>query len=117
MNIAGCIISVNTSENYGGGIHNFSSTLVMTGSNVYHDSAVSNRGGIMIWATGIDALAIGGALSDDKNFICGNYKSGNNPSLDQQIRSFFVESLYDDFSDTNYISVNYGLLPQVGCKY
>ena len=44
----------------------------------------------MIWATSIDALAIGGALSDEKNFICGNYKNGNYPSLDQQIISFIT---------------------------
>jgi len=104
----------NSADRYGGGIHNFSSTLVMTGSNIYHNSALSNGGGIMIWATGMDSLSIGGVISDDKNFICGNYKSGNNPSLGQQIRSYFAESLYDYFCDTNYISINCGLLPQAG---
>jgi len=114
LTITDSAIFDNSADRFGGGIHNFSSILIITGSNIYNNSALSNGGGIMIWATGWDSLSIGGVISDDKNFICGNYKSGNNPSLDEQIRAYFLESLYDFFCDTNYISINCGLLPQAG---
>jgi len=114
LTITDSAIFDNSADRYGGGIHNFSSTLIITGSNIYNNSALSNGGGIMIWATGWDSLSIGGSNPSDKNFICGNYKSGNNPSLDQQIRAYFLESLYDYFCDTNNISINCGLLHPVG---
>jgi len=42
-----------------------------------------------------------------KNTICGNYKSGDDPSQDQQIRGESGDH-YDTYKDTNYISAYCG---------
>jgi len=62
---------------------------------------MGNGGGIYI--TPASVTIIGGDSADEKNTICGNYKSGYSPSLDQQIRDS-SGSLYDTYKDTNYIS-------------
>jgi hypothetical protein len=51
----------------------------------------------------LGTITIGGSSEAEKNIICGNYKTGEDPSLDQQIRDS-SGSLYETYKDTNYIS-------------
>jgi len=88
------------SSSSGGGIYNHS-TLDITTSTISHNSA-GNGGGICLLGSG--TLTIGGS-GEEKNTICGNYKSGEEPSLDQQIRDAFG-SLYDTYWETNFISAS-----------
>ena len=48
-------------------------------------------------------IIVGGEDSAEKNTICGNYKIGEDPSLDQQITDD-SGSLYETYKDINYIS-------------
>jgi len=50
-------------------------------------------------------IIVGGEDSAEKNIICGNYKTGEDPSLEQQITDGDSGSLYEIYKDTNYISV------------
>ena len=131
LTINGSTVSDNISELCGGGIYNSeNSTLTIFDSNILQNYASelcgggirnSANGNLTITKsiisdnsvhgfaagiyTGIDTgiISIGGESEDEKNIICGNYCSDDNPSLDQQIRSG-SESLYDIFKDTNHIS-------------
>jgi len=93
----------------GGGIKHFvnglwnSGSLTITGSTISDNSAGYGGGGIYIevflpLCTPL-IITIGGSSDTDKNTICGNYKIGYNPTLDQQIWD------YETYKDTNYISV------------
>jgi murein DD-endopeptidase MepM/ murein hydrolase activator NlpD len=82
----------------GGGIKG--GTLTMTGSSVCDNCASENGGGIYLSST--ETINIGGVSPSDKNTICGNYKTGEDPSLEQQIRDS-SGSLYETYKDTNYI--------------
>jgi len=95
----------NTSSYRGGGINVYESVLTITGSTVCENSAESG-GGIMIWSTSSATLSIGGSDPGKKNVICGNYKTGNSPSLEEQIKEHFSGSLYDSYKFTNYISAS-----------
>jgi len=97
LTITTSTISHNSAAHSCGGIHN-SGTLTITSSNISHNSA-SYDGGIYLSGSGI--ATIGG--SGEENVICGNYKTGEAPSLDQQIRDT-SGSLYDTYKDTNHIS-------------
>jgi len=94
-------ISDNTAY-WGGGIYNFYGTLAITASTISGNSA--NWGGGMYISVGSSIPTIGGSSSAKKNTICGNYKSGNDPSLDQQIRGNSGD-LYNAYKDTNYIGI------------
>lgn len=94
-------VSGNTADYYGGGIANYG-TLTITASTISYNSVASDGGGIYISS---DSPTIGGYSSAEKNLICGNYKSGNSPSLDQQIRGSSGD-LYGTYKDTNYIYAN-----------
>jgi len=48
---------------------------------------------------------IGGASCAEKNIICGNYKIGEDPRLDQQIGDRVVGSIYNTFKGTNDILI------------
>ncbi len=101
-------VSGNTAD-YGGGIYICSLSTTITASTISGNSAVSNSaasngGGIYIWLSSF-IPTIGGSSNAEKNTICGNYKSGNSPSLDQQIRDSSGD-LYDAYKDTNYIYTN-----------
>ena len=94
-------VSGNTAD-LGGGIYIYSLYTTITASIISDNSADSNGGGIYIYS---GSPTIGGSSSAEKNTICGNYKSGNSPSLDQQIRDV-PGDLYDTYRDTNYIYAN-----------
>ena len=61
-----------------------------------------NSGGIYL-RDSYGSITIGGESSSNKNIICGNYKDGSSPFLDQQIRDDSGD-LYEIYKDTNYIS-------------
>jgi len=116
LTITGSIISGNyaRADSYdaegvwGGGIYNSGGTLNITASTISGNSAWANCydawGGIYLSSS--ETITIGGDIADDKNTICGNYKTGVSPSfsMDQQIRDDFG-SLYGAYKDTNNISV------------
>jgi len=95
----------NKSNQSGGGIYLKESALTLTGSTV-SDNSAETGGGIMVWSISSAALSIGGSGPAKKNVICGNYKIGNSPSLEEQIKEYFSGSLYDSFRFTNYISAS-----------
>jgi hypothetical protein len=98
-------ISGNSADWYGGGIYNRSDgTLTITGSTISNNTA--NYYGIYFDTTS-ETSTIGGNSAYEKNTICGNYKNGSSPSLDQQIGDSSGD-LYDTYKDTNYISVYCG---------
>ncbi|MBU4348673.1 hypothetical protein KJ671_04200, partial [Patescibacteria group bacterium] len=101
LTITGSTISGNYAP-YGGGIENFG-PLTITGSTISGNSAVCG-GGIYLGSYS-ENITIGGDSADDKNTICGNYKTEQDPSLDQQIRDE-SGSLYEIYKDTNYISAS-----------
>jgi len=98
LTITASTISYNSGA-YGGGIDN-GGTLTIAASTISYNSATVNGGGIYL--SGLGTPTIGGS-GEEKNTICGNYKTGEPPSLDQQIRDN-SGSLYDTYSSTNYIS-------------
>ena len=106
LTITKTTISDNSAKQWGGGIRNgyyafYDLPLIITGSTISGNSAGSDGGGIL----GISKITtIGGSSEEEKNTICGNYKSGEVLSLDQQIRDYY-EDLYDTYKNTNYISV------------
>jgi hypothetical protein len=100
LTITGSTISDNTAADDGGGIFNYG-TLTITGSTISGNTSDRYGGGIYLGGTG--TITIGGESPADKNTICGNYKSGYDPSLDQQIRDDSGD-LYETYKDTNYIS-------------
>ena len=104
LTIVTSTISDNTTDDTGGGIETFNDgTLTITGSTISANSADYASGGIHLhnsWGS----ITIGGEIPNDKNTICGNYKSDYSPSLDQQIRGD-SGSLYDTYKNNNYISV------------
>lgn len=77
--------------------------MTITGSTISGNSASSSGGGIHFSYQTSGIIPIGGSNDAEKNTICGNYKDGNSPSLDQQIRDG-SGSLYDTYKDTNDIS-------------
>jgi hypothetical protein len=95
-------ISGNSSK-CGGGITYFEGSITITGSTISGNSASSSGGGIHFSYQTSGILPIGGSNDAEKNTICGNYKDGDSPSLDQQIRDG-SGSLYDTYKDTNDIS-------------
>ena len=105
ITITGSTISGNTSDWTGGGIYDYIGpcSITITGSTISGNSAYYGGGGIYFsyWTSG--TLPIGGSSDAEKNTICGNYKSGEVLSLNQQIRDY-SGSLYDTYKDTNYIS-------------
>ena len=96
-------VSGNTAD-VGGGIFIGGLPTTITASIISGNSAASNGSGIYIWSSSL-IPTIGGYSSAEKNTICGNYKKGNSPSLDQQIRDSSGD-LYDAYKDTNYIYTN-----------
>ena len=133
LNIITSTISNNFAIYDGGGIYNYESSLTITestisgnhvsckGGGIYKSSpypcytlditvstisgnSADNGGGIYFDFWGWGPFSIGGSSDTDKNTICGNYKIGYSPSLDQQIRDD-SGSLYETYKDTNYISV------------
>jgi hypothetical protein len=103
LTITGSTISGNRAQcyygGYGGGIIS-GGILTITGSTI-SDNYGNDDGGISLSSSG--TFTIGGSNDADKNTICGNYKTGEDPSLDQQIRDD-TGSLYKTYKDTNYIS-------------
>jgi len=59
------------------------------------------NGGGIYFDLGLETANIGS--SGEENTICGNYKTGEPPSLDQQIMGNYG-SLYDTYEGTNFIS-------------
>ena len=104
ITITGSTISGNSAY-YGGGIYNDYGSITITGSTISGNSTRrSSGGGIYIYPLTSGTITIGGESPTDKNTICGNYKNGEDPSLDQQIMDN-SGSLYETYKDTNYISV------------
>jgi len=108
LTITGSTISGNTAGYNGGGIFNIfnssDNSLTITGSTISGNAAGYHGGGIFI-PSNPGTISIGGDSADEKNTLCGNYKSGYNPSLDQQIGTAAISgSLYETYKDTNYIS-------------
>ena len=101
--IKGSIISDNTAYGSGGAIftYGYYNLITISGSAISNNTAVEG-GGIYIIPTSV-TITIGGESPADKNTICGNYKSSDSPSLDQQIRDDSGD-LYETYKDTNYIS-------------
>ena len=107
LTITASTISGNTADSSGGGIYIDSLSTTITASTISGNSA-DDGGGIYIDVSSF-IPTIGGSSSAEKNTICGNYKSGNSPSLDQQIRGSSMWTsvdLYDAYKDTNYIYTN-----------
>jgi hypothetical protein len=105
LTITGSTISGNIASGSGGGIYNYEGLITITGSTISGNSCYYGSGGgifLDYWTSGTPL--IGGSSNAEKNTICGNYKSGEVLSLDQQIRNS-SGSLYDTYKDTNYISV------------
>lgn len=106
LTISGSTISDNSAD-LGGGIYNCYNLITITGSTISNNSA-DYGGGIYLDHGGIlvplSAITIGGSSDAEKNTICGNYKSGEVLSLDQQIMDN-SGSLYEIYKGTNYISV------------
>ena len=98
LTITDSTISDNSATIAGGGIDN-DGTLTITNSTIFGNSTNNDGGGIYTNSSG--SITIGG--SGEENIICGNYKTGQEPSLDQQIRND-SGSLYDTYKDINYIS-------------
>ena len=122
-------LSGNTADTSGGGIANYGALTITDESTVYGNTADTSGGGIYINSLSTTIAAstisgnsagqgggiyinvvsfistIGGSSSAKKNTICGNYKSGNSPSLDQQIRDS-SGSVYGTYNNTNYIYTN-----------
>jgi predicted outer membrane repeat protein len=102
LTITGSTIFGNSAD-WGGGIINSPySTLTITGSTIFGNSADWGGGGIYLFQPEA-IITIGGENTADKNTICGNYKTGEDPSLDQQIRDN-SGSLYETYKDTNNVS-------------
>ena len=99
--ITGSTISGNTASGLGGGIYGYYSVITITGSTISGNAAYEGGGGIFV-ERGL--MTIGGSSDAEKNTICGNYKSGYSPSMDQQIRDKDDGDLYETYKDTNYIS-------------
>lgn len=95
------IISGNIANEQGGGIYN-EEILTITASTISDNSAVHLSGGGIYINYGSPIPTIGGNNSAERNTICGNYKNGNNPSLDQQIRDSSGD-LYSTYEAYNYI--------------
>jgi len=107
LTIINSTITNNSTEGMGGGINTYQSDLTITGSTISSNSALDNGGGIYIWSSvGGYSIEIGGDSESEKNIICGNYLTGDSPSLDQQIMSSLSGSLYSFFRDTNHINLN-----------
>ena len=102
LTITGSTISGNSADYDGGGICNDYGSLTITGSNISSNSTNGNGGGIYLYSS--SDITIGGSSDAEKNTICGNYKSGEVLSLDQQIMDN-SGSLYEIYKGTNYISV------------
>jgi len=100
--ITGSTISGNSADYDGGGIYNYKGSLTITGSTISSNSTNDNGGGIYLYSS--SDITIGGSSDAEKNIICGNYKSGEVLSLDQQIMDN-SGSLYETYEDTNHISV------------
>ena len=98
-------ISGNEGNYEGGGIDNsWHCTLILTGNTISNNFA-KRGGGIYIGSYA--KITIGGNSTEEKNIICGNYKSGEHPSIDQQISGVFVrEDLYETNKDFNYKDFN-----------
>jgi hypothetical protein len=107
LTVSESTISNNTADVNGGGIYNddSSSSLTITGSTISGNSAAywGEGGGIYFNFETSIAFSIGGDSENEKNTICGNYLTGSNPNLYQQIRDY-SGSLYKDYRNTNYIS-------------
>jgi hypothetical protein len=101
LTIIASTISNNTAAESGGGISNSNGTLTITGSMISDNTVGGGGGGIYLSSS--ENINVGGENTADKNTICGNYKTGEVPSLDQQIRNGY-KSLYETYKDTNYIS-------------
>ena len=102
LTITGSTISGNSADYDGGGIYNYKGSLTITGSTISSNSTYDNGGGIYLYSS--SDITIGGSSDAEKNIICGNYKSGEVLSLDQQIMDN-SGSLYETYKGTNYISV------------
>ena len=100
LTITGCTISDNIAQGDAGGVYNGTSSTI-TGCTISGNSAGDDDGGIYLYEH--DQITIGGSSDANKNTICGNYKVGYSPSLDQQIGDS-SGSLYESYMDTNYIS-------------
>jgi len=104
--ITACTISGNSAGKDGGGIFIDGGLLpTITACTISGNSAGKDGGGIFIYGDTSYILPIttlGGSSGAEKNTICGNYKSSNSPSLDQQIRDSSYD-LSDIYKYTNHI--------------
>jgi len=101
-------ISGNSANGDGGGIYNYGrvDSLTITASTISDNSAGGTLGSGDGGGIGgmLETAIIGGISEAEKNIICGNYKTGENPSLEQQITDGDSGSLYETYKDTNHIS-------------
>ena len=108
LEITESTISHNSAVNFGG-IWS-SETLTITESTISYNSVDNEYAGLYLVKASIEnppPTPIVGGLGAE-NTICGNYISGEPPSLEQQIIDGSVipaESLYDTYKNTNFISV------------
>ena len=115
LTIASSTIYGNSAGEWGGGISNsylYLDTLTITSSTISGNSASIDGGGISIFSDPVaGTIIVGGNSVNEKNIICGNYKSNYSPSLDQQIRDYIYGNLYEIYKDTNYISADCTVIP------
>ena len=107
LTIKNCTIISNNYDYFGGGITNYNGIIAITGSTISDNSAGGTLGSGDGGGIGgmLKTAIIGGISEAEKNIICGNYKTGEDPSLEQQITDGDSGSLYETYKDTNYISV------------
>ena len=86
----------------GGGIYNYEDILNITGSTISNNFS-EYGGGIYYDFSTLGSITIGGDSEDEKNTICGTYKSSYYFSLDGQV-GYTFGSIYEIYKHANYIS-------------
>ena len=103
MTINDAEISGNSAGSVGGGIYNNWGMMTVKGCTISNNNAVTNfSAGICI--VGPLSYNFSGGSGADMNTICGNYTTGDSPTLEDQIGDT-IGSLYGTYSGTNNIEV------------
>jgi parallel beta-helix repeat protein len=100
LTINGGTISGNSANSSSGGIYQTSGTMTVQGCIISGNEAGNNYSAGICLVGGSGDIGGSGA---DMNTICGNYVTGNSPTLDDQIGDG-TSSLYGTYSGTNDIS-------------
>ena len=94
----------NYNSGKGGGMEIAGNSSPIIINNIFLNNSSNGNGGGIYLDSYSENIIIGGEIADDKNTICGNYKTGEGPVLDQQIRDKDDGDLYETYKGTNFIS-------------